>query len=477
MGKVTGFILYPRENAPKESVENRIHHFHEFEKALSPDRIKKQAARCMDCGIPTCHNYGCPVKNRIPEWNDMVYRNQWEIALDLLHATNNFPEFTGRLCPAPCEVACTLSINEEPVTIKHIELQIVERGWKEGWIVPEPPQYKTHKRVAVIGSGPAGLTVAQQLVRMGHEVVVFEKSDRIGGLLRYGIPDFKLNKQLINRRIHQMQEEGIQFEVGVDVGLDISTRYLKRLFQAIVLTMGSNVPRDLNVPGRDLQGIHFAMDFLTQQNKRIAGDAIPHEQEITAKDKNVVVIGGGDTGSDCVGTSHRQGAKNIVQIELLPEPPQYRTSYNPWPTWPHILQTSSSQEEGCERLWNVLTKAFVGEKNRVSKLNCTRLEWFESENGSSTQFKEISNSEFELKADLVLLAMGFVHVKQGPLIQDMQLNCDDRGNIVVDQNRMTSVPGVFAGGDCVKGASLLVHAIDQGRQVAEGVNRYLKQSD
>ncbi len=477
MGKVSGFVLYSRENPPKESVDNRIHHFNEFEKMLSPDRLKKQAARCMDCGMPTCHSFGCPVKNRIPEWNDMVYRGQWKIALDLLHATNNFPEFTGRLCPAPCETACTLSINQEPVAIKHIELQIVERGWKEGWIVPEPPVNKTHKRIAVIGSGPAGLTAAQQLVRLGHEVVVFEKSDRIGGLLRYGIPDFKLNKQLINRRLDQMREEGVQFEVGVDAGLDISARYLQRSFHALVLTMGSSVPRNMDISGRNLNGIHFAMDFLVQQNKRNAGDFISQDQDITAKDKDVVIVGGGDTGSDCVGTSHRQGAKSIVQIELLPEPPQQRTSYNPWPVWPNILRTSSSQEEGCERLWSVLTKAFVGERGQVSKLKCARLEWSGSENGSPAQFKEIPGSEFELKADLVLLAMGFVHVKQGPLVQDMQLKCDECGNIVVDQSGMTSVPGVFAGGDCVKGASLLVHAIDQGREVAEGVDLYLKQSD
>ena len=477
MGKTTGFMLYSREDPLKQLVENRIHHFNEFEELLPPDRMKKQAARCMDCGIPYCHNFGCPIKNRIPEWNDMVYRNQWKIALQLLHATNNFPEFTGRLCSAPCEAACTLSINQESVIIKHIELQIVEHGWKEGWIVPEPVPRKTNKRIAVIGSGPAGLTVAQQLIRSGHEVVVFERSDRIGGLLRYGIPDFKLNKQLINRRLDQMREEGVQFEVGVDVGVDVSTRYLQRSFQAVVIATGSAVYRNIDAPGRQFKGIHFAMDFLIQQNKRNAGDFLPQNEEVTAKDKQVVVIGGGDTGSDCVGVCRRQGAKSITQIELLPEPPQNRTCYNPWPTWPNILRTSSSQEEGCQRLWSILTKEFVGDKDHVVKLRCVRLEWSETEKKSQLQFKEISGSEFELSADLVLLAMGFVHVEHGSLIHDMQIQCDDRGNIVVDQNGMTSILGVFASGDCVRGASLIVHAICQGRQVAEGLNRYLKRSD
>ncbi len=473
MGKTTGFMLYSREDPPKQSAEKRIHHFNEFEELLSPDRVEKQTARCMDCGIPYCHNFGCPVKNRVPEWNNMAYRNQWKIALDLLHSTNNFPEFTGRLCPAPCEAACTLSINQEPVTIKHIELQIVERGWKEGWIVPETALQKTNKRVAVIGSGPAGLTAAQQLIRLGHEVVVFEKSDRIGGLLRYGIPDFKLNKQLINRRLDQMREEGVQFEVGVDVGIDVSTRYLQRSFQAVIMAIGSPVPRNIDVPGRQLKGIHFAMDFLIQQNKRNVGDFLSQNQEITARDKQVVVIGGGDTGSDCVGVCHRQGAKNIVQIELLPEPPQHRTRYNPWPAWPNILRTSSSQEEGCQRLWGILTKEFVGDKDHVGKLRCVRLKWSETEKERQPQFKQISGSKFELLAELVLLAMGFVHAEHGPLIQDMHIPFDDRGNIIVDQYGMTSIPGVFACGDCVRGASLIVHAIYQGRQVAEGVNRYL----
>jgi len=427
----------------------------------------------MDCGIPYCHAYGCPVKNRIPDWNDMVYRGNWRKALDLLHSTCNLPEITGRVCPAPCEPACTLSINLPAVTIRHIELQIVERGWSEGWIRPEPAGFSTGKRVAVIGSGPSGLPAAQQLARRGHEVVVFEKSDRIGGLLRYGIPDFKLEKWVIDRRLEQMRGEGVVFETGVNAGVDVTADYLRRSFDAIVVAAGATVPRDLPVPGRDLKGIHFAMEFLVQQNRRNAGDSIPEAEEITAAGKHVVVIGGGDTGSDCIGTSRRQGAASITQIELLPMPPEERLPTNPWPTWPVVVRTSSSHEEGCERMWSVQTKAFLGEEGSVRKLSCVELEWSEPDAAGRRTFTEVPGSAFELRADLVLLAMGFVHVEHGPLVRDLGVATDARGNLVADEHCMTNVPGVFGAGDSVMGASLVVRAINLGRLAAEGANRWL----
>jgi NAD(P)H-dependent glutamate synthase small subunit len=464
---------YSREEPPHRPVEERVRDYQEVEELLPEGRIGSQAARCMDCGIPFCHAYGCPVKNRIPDWNEMVYRGQWRKALDLLHQTCNLPEVTGRVCPAPCETACTLAINQPAVTIRHLELQIVEHGWREGWIRPEPPERKTGKRVAVVGSGPAGLPAAQQLARRGHEVVVFEKADRIGGMLRYGIPDFKLEKWVIDRRMEQMEAEGVSFETGVNAGVDISAGFMRRSFDAIVLASGATVPRDLPVPGRDLSGVHFAMDFLTQQNRRNAGDAIAPEERISAEGKHVVVIGGGDTGSDCIGTSRRQGAVSITQIELLPKPPESRLPTNPWPTWPIVLRTSSSQEEGCERLWSIQTKAFVGEEGTVRKLRCVKLDWSEPDAAGRRTFREIPGSEFELRADLVLLAMGFVHVEHGPLVRDLGVATDPRGNIVTDGNLMTTVPGVFGAGDAVMGASLVVRAIDMGRRAADGVRRYL----
>jgi NAD(P)H-dependent glutamate synthase small subunit len=471
--KPTGFLEYPQESPPYRQVEERIRDYREVETFLPRDRLEIQAARCMDCGIPYCHAFGCPVKNRIPEWNDMIYRKQWRKALSLLHSTCNLPEITGRVCPAPCEPACTLAINLPPVTIRHIELQIVERGWEEGWIRPEPAPRKTGRRVGVVGSGPAGLAAAQQLARKGHEVVVFERAGRVGGLLRYGIPDFKLEKWVIDRRLEQMRAEEVIFETGVNVGTDITVRYLQNTLDAIVIATGATVPRDLPVSGRDLPGIHFAMDSLTQQNMVIGGEDVSGEQRITAKGKRVVVIGGGDTGSDCVGTSRRQGAAEIHQLELLPKPPEERFVYNPWPTWPIIMRTSSSQEEGCTRLWSVSTKEFLGDEDGVRKLRCARIEWSDpDENGRST-FREIPGSEFEIAADLVLLAMGFVHVEHGPLVRDFGLARDDRGNLVVDSDLMTSTPGVFAAGDSMVGASLVVRAIDYGRIAAEGVNRYL----
>jgi glutamate synthase (NADPH) small chain len=471
MAKVTGFLEYTREEAPKRLVHQRIKDYHEFEQLLPPDKITQQASRCMDCGVPSCHAHGCPVENRIPDFNELVYRNHWRRALDILHSTNNFPEITGRVCPAPCETSCTLGINQPAVNIKHIELQIIERGFQEGWVEPEPNLIKSGKRVAIIGSGPAGLAAAQQMARFGHETVLFERDDRIGGLLRYGIPDFKLDKAIIDRRLQQMRSEGVIFETGVDVGTDVSLRYLQRSFGAMIITAGSTVPRNLEIPGRDLDGVHFAMEFLAQQNHVNAGDKLPQKQ-LTAAGKHVVVIGGGDTGSDCVGTSIRQGARSVTQLELLPKPPQERSVRNPWPEWPNILRTSSSHQEGCERDWSVLTKSFEG-KNHVSKVKAVRLEWQKDAQGR-WQMKEIPGSEFELKADLVLLAMGFTSVEHGPLIHKYKAEIDQRGNIKVDNNFMTNLPGIFAAGDCVLGASLVVRAIFQGRQAAAGADRYLR---
>ncbi|HDQ46356.1 MAG TPA: glutamate synthase subunit beta [bacterium] len=470
MAKPTGFLEYSRLDPDKRTVQERIRDHREIEQMLSPDNLILQAARCMDCGVPSCHAYGCPLFNRIPDWNDMVYAGHWKRALDLLHATNNFPEIAGRICPAPCETACTLGINQPPVSIRHIELQIAERGFDEGWIRPEIGAHATGKRVAVIGSGPAGLAAAQQLARAGHGVVVFEKDDRIGGLLRYGIPDFKMEKRVIDRRLEQMRGEGVRFETGVLAGLDISPRFLSRSFDAILITAGATVPRDLDVPGRDLEGIQFAMAFLAQQNRVNAGDDVP--DPISARGKDVVV-GGGDTGSDCIGTARRQGAKSVTQIEILPEPPRERHPENPWPEWPNILRRSTSHEEGCDRQWGVLTKGFRGEGGRVRVLECVRVDWSGPDAAGRRSYQEIPGSAFEIKADLVLFATGFVHVEHGPLVQDLGLRLDGRGNIEVDSGFMTSAEGVFAAGDSVTGASLVVRAIWQGRQAAEGIKGFL----
>lgn len=475
MAKPTGFLDYIRQDPAKRPVESRLKDYREFEYYLTEEELRRQAARCMDCGIPFCHTYGCPVKNLIPDFNEMLYRGQWQRALELLHKTNNFPEVTGRVCPAPCEAACTLAINQPAVTIKHIELQIVERGWKQGWIVPRIPAIKTNKRVAVIGSGPAGLAAAQQLARAGHEVIVFEKDDRVGGLLRYGIPDFKMEKSILDRRIAQMTAEGVIFEPNVNAGVDISPSYLERSFDAILIATGSGIPRDLGVPGRELDGIHFAMTFLCQNNRRIAGDIIPDDASISANGKHVVVIGGGDTGSDCIGTSNRQGALSVTQIELLPQPPDDRNEYNPWPEWPNTMRTSSSQEEGCERLWSINTVEFSGSNNTVSTLQCRKLAWTETGSGCKMTFSEIDGSDFELQADLVLLAMGFIHPEHGPLVTENELELDPRGNVAADANYMTSKPGIFAAGDAMTGASLVVRAIDHGRCAAACINAYLRE--
>jgi glutamate synthase (NADPH/NADH) small chain len=473
MGKVTGFLDYSRVTGTYRSVKERLNDYKEFSIALPESELRNQGARCMDCGIPYCHAMGCPVYNLIPEWNDAVYKNDWREALIRLEATNNLPEITGRICPALCEASCTLSINSAPVTIKQIELSIVERGFKEGLIVPHPPRKLTGKSVAVIGSGPAGLAAAQQLRRMGHEVTLFERSAKMGGILRYGIPDFKLEKHIIDRRLDQMRAEGVVFEPNVSIGEDISSRYLRKTFDVILLTMGAGEPRDLNVTGRDLNGIHFAMDYLKQSNRAIAGELLPDEKIITAKGKNVLVIGGGDTGADCVGTANRQGAKKVYQYELLSKPTVWENSWNPnWPNWPSILRTSSSHDEGCERDWSIQTKSFTGKTN-VQEGQFIRLDWQKDDKGGM-KMVEIPGSEFSLKVDLVLLAMGFVHVEHNKLLDELAVEFDPRGNIKYSSDYQTSSKGVFVAGDAGTGASLVVRAIYHGRKAAEAINNYLK---
>ena len=470
MGKITGFMELQRIKEAVLPVEERVRHYREFILTLKDDEAAGQGARCMDCGIPFCQS-GCPVNNIIPDWNDLVYRHEWRQALDVLHSTNNFPEFTGRVCPAPCEAACTLNINNDPVGIKSIEHFIIDRGWEEGWVVPQPSPFKTGKRVAVVGSGPAGMACAQQLARAGHDVVLFEKSDRIGGLLRYGIPDFKMDKQHIDRRVEQMRAEGVEFRAGVHVGgksngHSMPVGDLVEAFDAVAITAGSEDPRDLKVPGRDLDGIHFAMDFLPLQNRRVAGDAdVP---PLSAHGKHVVVIGGGDTGSDCVGTSNRQGAASIVQFELLPQPPEHENKPLVWPYWPIKLRTSSSHEEGCERDWAVQTKAFRGEGGKVKALVAVRVDWKDG------KLHDVPGSEFELPADLVLFAMGYVHPLHTGMLDDLGVKYDARGNVAADtETYQTSVPKVFAAGDSRRGQSLVVWAIREGRQCARAIDEFL----
>ncbi len=474
MGEIKGFLKYKRQDVRHRPVQQRIMDFEELDLPLTPDQLRQQTARCMDCGIPFCHGVGCPLKNCIPDFNELVYKNRWQQACQLLHSTNNFPEITARVCPAPCETACTLSISDEPVLIRHIEFQIVERGFEQGWIKPQPPAEKTGKRVAIIGSGPAGLAAAQQLARAGHETVVFEKDEKIGGLLRYGIPDFKLGKHIIDRRLKQLSAEGIQFQTGVEVGEDISARYLRKMFDCVCLTMGAGQPRELNIPGRGYENIVFAMEYLALQNKLCSGEPVNGSKLITARNKVVVVIGGGDTGSDCVGTARRQGAKKIYQLEILPKPPDTRPPDTPWPMWPRIMRTSSSHEEGCERLWSVMTKKFSGVEVRVSQLEFCRVEWIS--NNNKWQIKELPSTDFIFPADLVILALGFEHIVHDGLIKDLGLKLDERGNVVVD-NYQTSESWVFAAGDAVNGASLVVHAINSGRQAAAAINQWLKEKN
>jgi glutamate synthase (NADPH/NADH) small chain len=469
MGKVTGFLELQRIQEAYEPVPLRVRHYREFIVALKDDEAAKQGARCMDCGIPFCQT-GCPIHNIIPDWNDLTYRHQWRSALDVLHSTNNFPEFTGRVCPAPCEAACTLNINNDPVGIKSIEHFLIDKGWEEGWVAPQPPAQKSGRRVAVVGSGPAGMACAQQLARAGHDVVLFEKADRIGGLLRYGIPDFKMEKHLIDRRMAQMAEEGVEFRPNANVGVDVDPQVLLADFDAIALTGGAEAPRDLPVPGRDLDGVHFAMDFLPQQNKVVAGDGVA--KQITAGRKHVVVIGGGDTGSDCVGTSNRQGAASITQFELLPQPPEIENKPLVWPYWPIKLRTSSSHEEGVNRDWAVATKRFEGKSGNVTKLVAARVEW--RKDGSGMKMVEVPGSEFEIKADLVLLAMGFVGPVTTGLVERFGVARDARTNVKANtDDYRTSIDKVFAAGDMRRGQSLVVWAIREGRQCARAIDEFL----
>ena len=475
MGNPTGFLEIDKKERNYEDPKDRLKHFKEFIVPLTNEEVSKQGSRCMDCGIPYCHQ-GCPVNNLIPDWNDLVYKHEWKKALDTLHSTNNFPEFTGRICPAPCEAACTLNLTDNPVSIKTIECSIVDYGWEKGWIKPQLPKKHTDKKVAIIGSGPAGLACAQQLARLGHGVVVYEKNERIGGLLRIGIPDFKMEKTLIDRRMAQMQSEGVQFKTNSEIGNNISTNQIIDNFDAVSVCIGSEVPRNLEVKGRNLKGIHFAMDFLSQQNDMVAGKTISKDILISAKGKKVLVIGGGDTGSDCVGTSNRQGATSVHQLELLPQPPVNENKQLTWPNWPMKLRTSTSHQEGCERQWSILTKSFEGNENgEVTKLICVEVEWKKSEDGSMKMI-EVEDSEFEIEADLVLLAMGFVHPIHEGLVNNLSLKLDKRGNVEADEiSFKTSSDKVFVAGDCRRGQSLVVWAISEGRKCAERIDNFLKE--
>lgn len=466
MGKITGFLEYARQYPEKLPVNDRVNNYREFELPVVQDTLKTQGARCMDCGVPFC-NTGCPLGNLIPDWNDFNYRGLAQEAIDSLHSTNNFPEITGRVCPAPCEAACVLGINDDPVAIKLIERATADRAIAEGWIVPLPAQSKSGRKVAVIGSGPAGLAAAQQLARAGHDVTVFERDDRVGGLLTYGIPDFKMEKELVDRRVRQMEGEGVTFRLGVNVGVDVTGDQLRAEYDAVVLALGSRVPRDLPVPGRELEGVHYAMDFLVQQNRRVANKHV-EEAPILATGKHVVVIGGGDTGSDCIGTSHRQGALSVTNFEIMPRPPEERAESTPWPLWPLMMRTSTSHEEGGERRFSVTTERFVGEDGKVKRLDCAEVRFV------GGRIEKVPGSEFSLEADLVLLAMGFIHPERPGIVEQLGVALDPRGNVKVDPTTFqTSVPGVFAAGDCQRGQSLVVWGIADGRKAARGVDLML----
>ena len=476
MGKPTGFLEYERRDRTYLPVEERVRNWREFVVELPEDELARQGGRCMDCGIPFCHE-GCPVHNVIPDWNDLVHGSRWREALDVLHSTNNFPEVTGRVCPAPCEEACTLNLDDRPVTIKTIECSIADRGFRDGWVRPQPAAKRTGRRVAVVGSGPSGLACAQQLARAGHAVEVVEKNDRIGGLLRYGIPDFKMEKEIIDRRMRQMEAEGVVFRPGVRVGgpgADVSARALVDEFDAVVLAGGAEQPRDLPVEGRELDGVHFAMEFLPQQNRRVAGDEVPEETAITAKGKHVVVIGGGDTGSDCIGTSFRQGARSVTQLEILPRPPDREEKLLTWPDWPLKFRTSSSQAEGAERDFSVTTSAIRGRNGRVEALACARVEWRREDPDAPPRMVKVEGGGFELPADLVLLAMGFLHPVHEGMLAELGLELDPRGNVLADtRDYRASADNVFACGDMRRGQSLVVWAIREGRQAARAVDEYL----
>jgi glutamate synthase (NADPH) small chain len=467
MGKATGFMDYSRELAPRRPASERVNDWFEIYQDFPEEKLRLQGARCMDCGVPFCQT-GCPVSNLIPDWNHLVYRGRWQDAVRQLHATNNFPEFTGRICPAPCEASCVLGINAPPVTIKQNEKNIVERGFLEGWIRPEPPTVCSGKKVAIVGSGPAGLAAAQQLCRAGHTVSVYEKNDRIGGLLRYGIPEFKLEKHIIDRRLEQMTAEGVKFVTNAEVGAKIHVDDLRREFDAIVLAGGAEHPRDLKVPGRELKGIHFAMEFLPQQNKRCLGDTIDPAVEILATGKRVVIIGGGDTGADCLGTCHRQKPISVHQFEILPQPPEERSPQTPWPLWPLQLRTEAAHEEGGVRDWGIATTKFTGDEGgNVNQLHAVRV-------GPAPKFEPIPGTEFTLDADLILIAMGFLGLVRKGMIEQLGVRLDNRGNVGTDQNYMSSIPGVFAAGDMRRGQSLVVWAISEGRKAAASVDAYLK---
>ncbi len=471
MGDPRGFLTIKRQEAGYRPVEERVNDYSEVEKQLPEDQRMLQASRCMDCGVPFCH-WGCPVGNIMPEWQDSLFRGDWEEACRNLQETNNFPEFTGRVCPAPCEASCVLSINDLPITIRNNELDVIEKAFAEGYVKAEPPKTRTGNRVAVIGGGPAGMACADILNRNGHTTTLYEADDQVGGYLRFGIPDFKLEKRIVDRRLSLMEEEGIIFKTGVRVGTDLPVEKILEESDAICMTIGARTARDLPIEGRELSGIHFAMEYLKQQNRIVRGDDIPAHEQIHVMGKNVVVIGGGDTGSDCVGTANRKAAKSVTQIELMSKPPEHRTDQEPWPLWPRLLKISSSHEEGCERMWNVLTKKFTGSDGRVESIEAVKVEWAEDESGQM-RMKEVPGSEFELKADVVFLAMGFVHVEHEGPVSTLDLTLDSRGNIKVDENWMTNRKGVFAAGDSHRGASLVVWAIHEGREAAEAIHRYL----
>ncbi len=472
MGDPKGFLKIKRKVSEHRPVEERIKDYDEVPLVRDEAHTEEQTSRCMDCGTPFCH-WGCPVGNLIPEWNDMVFHKKWDRAYELLQYTNNFPEITGRICPAPCEYACVLGINDEPVTIRENERDIIEYAFRKGMVVPHPPKQRTDKKVAVIGSGPAGLAAADQLNKAGHNVTLFEKDDKVGGILRYGIPDFKLNKSIIDRRINILKEEGIEFITNTNVGVDFSASKLKNEFDAICLTGGSREPRDLKIEGRELNGIYFAMDFLTQTNRIAAGESIDDNKMINARGKKVVVIGGGDTGADCVGTAHRQGAIKVIQIEVMPKPPEKRTEDFPWPTYPRLLKVSTSYEEGGERYWSVLTKKIIGENGNVKKLLCVKVDFSEKDEHGKPIMKEIPNTEFEIEADMVIIAVGFLYPIHTGLLEKLGVEFDNRGNVKCDSNYMTSVKKVFSAGDMRRGQSLVVWAISEGRKAAYSINKYL----